>query len=1605
MSWLSDRWEDAKGVVDEVGDFVTDTAESGAEMVGQVIDAGIDGAARTARNLGADTIADTLTDLGDRVADITGGAIDELELGQTGDPRDLVRGDAAAINEATTVLNELASSIAGVGDSLATIDAAGWTGSAADAFNAVYDQQPRLWGDAAEAMTAAANSLTTWGHAVEAAQRRAADAIALWKEAELAEAAAGDDATDTWSEAKVAATEILRGARAERDGIAGQIVSQLSGATEMAPTEPPFTDRMFANATDLYGMEEMARINFTSGLVTSVTGIVGFVRQVNPTDSYNLSHPAEYAESMSELASGLVIAASDPGAVVEAMLTDFRENPFEAMGSLTGDALLTLATGGAGSAGFVARTTEDIVDVADGLGDAARLADRLPDGHHPDVPDSPAPTTHDAPVPEPADVPNSTADHDTSPTSADAGSPDTDVRHDPAPTPSQLADADGGAHQSATDSGVEADRTGHQNTEGGDPVDVATGEFLLPETDLALPGVLPLRLGRRHRSNYRFGRWFGPSWSATLDLRVVVEEAGVTFLAEDGVMLTYPHPKVDAEVVPTSGQRWPLTRTDTGGYRVHDPDRRITWHFAPKVELGGVDVALGNMSISAITDRHRNRIVFHHDSNGAPREIVHSGGYRVLVTAAEGRVTSLSVVDGDEAVQVRRFGYTHGDLTSVTTGEGGVTRFEYDTDGRMLAWVDDNGTRMDNTYDADGRVVLQRGTAGIMNCRFDYTDLPTGRITVVTDSSGSTTTHGFDSDLRLRDLIDPVGGHTHTDYNSRREPLRVRTPDGAVTGYSYTPDGDVARITRPDGATVAVDYAAPKQPAAVHHPDGAATRQYWDERGRLVAVTDPIGARTSYGHHDTGAIARVTDPTGATTLVDCDAAGLPIAVTDPSGAVTRIDRDGFGRPVRVTDPTGAVTTRRWSPSGRLIEATDADGATETWSHDGEGNLLTHTDAVGGVTAYTYGSFDLLSARTDPDGTTTTYTWDTERRLTAVTNPLGDTWTYRYDSAGRLVSETDYTGATTTYTRDAMGRPATVTAAAGVTRAHSYDLLGRLTEVRADTGEFRRFAHDVAGRITVAESGLLDDVAHTVELDYTAAGLASSETVDGRRSGFEYDLAGRRTRRSSASGGDTTWRWDPAGRLSTLITDGRTVAFTHDPRGMASGWQLGEIAVAQSRTPSGRLAARTVTAHPVKSLNFGFDSGAGAVTSVLREDAYEYRADGYLTRHSTVANDGHLNTEYALDPAGRITTVTRGDGQGERYGYDALGNITQVDDGRREYSGNLITSDGRTRYHHDAAGRLVRKVVTRISRKPDVWHYRYDAFDQLVEVVTPDGQRWAYTYDAYGRRTTKSKVADNGRVTERTRFTWDGARLVEQDAAGDVTRWTYQPGGFTPLTQSRVDAEFFAIVTDLVGSPVELVDPDAGTVRGSASADLWGRATWQGESTPLRFPGQYCDDETGLHYNLHRYYDPALGRYTSQDPLGLAPAANPSAYPHNPTEWIDPLGLTPEACGLPASSASTLDRLNEELFEKQLYGTVLDDGRLHPDKLESPISIIPGQSINNPEFKRLVEMRGEDVREWAKYRTESIPWQHGKAEVHFYMNERTKEVMYELDYKSRISWSK
>lgn len=135
MSWL-------ENLADDLGESIENAVESGIESAGQAFDSGMDALAERVEHYGATGVSGALTSLGDAVASLTGGEVDELQLGQSDQPRQLIRGDGAAIVGATDTLTSRASAIESTGNAPGRFDAADWQGSDADAFNDVYDRQP-----------------------------------------------------------------------------------------------------------------------------------------------------------------------------------------------------------------------------------------------------------------------------------------------------------------------------------------------------------------------------------------------------------------------------------------------------------------------------------------------------------------------------------------------------------------------------------------------------------------------------------------------------------------------------------------------------------------------------------------------------------------------------------------------------------------------------------------------------------------------------------------------------------------------------------------------------------------------------------------------------------------------------------------------------------------------------------------------------------------------------------------------------------------------------------------------------------------------------------------------------------------------------------------------------------------------------------------------------------------------------------------------------------------------------------------------------------------------------------------------------------------------
>ncbi|HEU5428193.1 MAG TPA: DUF6531 domain-containing protein, partial [Actinocrinis sp.] len=1055
----------------------------------------------------------------------------------------------------------------------------------------------------------------------------------------------------------------------------------------------------------------------------------------------------------------------------------------------------------------------------------------------------------------------------------------------------------------------------------GEPVDVVGGQMVTARVDLQLPAVLPLVLRRAYASGYRHGGLFGAGFSSTLDIRVQTEPDEIVFADDDARMLSFPVPTRPGERVRSSaGPRLELSwDRETDLIRVLDRDRRRSYEFAPPEER-----TARIRPLTSIRDRCGNWITIQRDG-GLPVEIRHAGGYRVAVdtayTQAGFRIEALRLLDGANGGEgTRILGYQYdprGRLIAATDSTGLPFCYDWDAEDRITAWTDRCGYQFRYFYDAAGRVERTEGDGGFLSGRFEYD--PANRVTKYTDSLGRRTEHHYDARGDVVRLVDQVGSATGTEYDRYGQVIATIDPLGGTTRFTLDERGNTVRTERPDGTVAIVEYDEHDEPVRILGPDGAVWQYSYDESGNLVELTDPLGAITRYSYAERGRATGFVDPLGHESTIETDAAGLPLSHTDPLGSTWRVTRDPRGRIVTATDPLGASTTSVWSDEDLLISRTLPDGATAAWEYNENGALTKHTDPAGGVTVFKRGPFQRIIARTNPDGARYTFAHDTELRLLTVTNPQDATWTYAYDAAGHLTGETDFNGRQLRYEHDAAGDVVRRVNGSGQTIDIVRDPLGRILERRTDSGDVTAYEYDAAGELTRAHNA-------EGELLFTRdrLGRITTETFAGRTLTSTYDAVGRRLTFATASGRTTAWEWDAAGRPVSLSTEAAWLGFGHDAAGRESHRWLGaDVALTSEWDGLGRLTTRRLV---------GVDGPAHSRTSrVLHERGWTYRADGA----PTAATDSVLGTRaFALDALGRVTAVTA-ENWTETYAYDHAGNLTHAADSRtpdaptagdREVTGTLLRSAGRTTYEYDAQGRVIRTLRRTLSGRRTEWAFEYDAHDRLVRTVTPDGDTWRYGYDPLGRRVSKRRLGADGAPVEEYRFCWDGVVLAEQDhfradtAQVAVTSWDYEPGGWTPVTQDRrrfyahapqeiVDRQFHAIVTDLVGTPTELVTPD-GQIEWRRSADLWGNlvtaqvagagtGTGTGTGTdadaqaidcPLRFPGQYHDSETGLDYNYFRYYDPATGRYTGPDVLGLSPALNHHAYINNPVIGMDALGL-------------------------------------------------------------------------------------------------------------------
>ena len=497
----------------------------------------------------------------------------------------------------------------------------------------------------------------------------------------------------------------------------------------------------------------------------------------------------------------------------------------------------------------------------------------------------------------------------------------------------------------------------------------------------------------------------------------------------------------------------------------------------------------------------------------------------------------------------------------------------------------------------------------------------------------------------------------------------------------------------------------------------------------------------------------------------------------------------------------------------------------------------------------------------------------------------------------------------------------------------------------EAGTVTKLDYDPAGRIESRSILVNDENGETHETDkenyaYDPSGrLAGTQNAHSRHQYF-YDKLGnliREYRHDSLDGTARShvWhhRYDALGnRTETIRPDGQRIGYLHYGSGHLHGITLNHNEIAAfERDKLHRETERTFGKHIRQETQY---DPMGRILQQIHNRSrreYGYDAAGQLTHIQSRGGQ----TQYRYDPIGRLIAAVTPDFS-ETFAFDPAGNRHDLSGNKQDHTGqtnsqekpslhkvwgNLLKEYAGVHYDYDQRGNLIRKT-----RNGETTDYHWNGYNQLIKIENRNGST-EYRYDPLGRRTAKIR---NG---ETTVYHWQEDTLAIESTNGQNTHYLFEPGTFEPLAQfqtaspigieredkpaepysydpetdpllkippepqeqSEVQPDLVYYQLDHLGTPIAAHNAKGEAVW-TAEYEAWGRIRNETVSDdpkvniPFRFQGQYYDEESGLHYNRFRYYDPEIGRFVSQDPIGFAGSDNFYEYAPNPIVWVDPWGL-------------------------------------------------------------------------------------------------------------------
>lgn len=898
-----------------------------------------------------------------------------------------------------------------------------------------------------------------------------------------------------------------------------------------------------------------------------------------------------------------------------------------------------------------------------------------------------------------------------------------------------------------------------------------------------------------------------------------------------------------------------------------------------------------------------------YDFNGQVLEVNRNGrivakteieGRTYTTTDENGRQTSVATDQWRNPVKetyadgtfiTREYDTTYSNITKYTDENGVVTKYDYYPNGNLQRMTEALGLPeqriTEYTYDLFGNQTQIKTLADAVTAEavIDMTYDDFGNLKTYTDGERHVTEYLVHDVLgNVKQRKDARLNVWNYEFDEVGNLVSETTPLGFVTGYGYDKVGNLEVITDADLKVSSIGY---------------------DKRNRPISITNQLLETSTLAYNGRDQVTSATNALGHVILVEYDQDGQRTRVIDPSGNSTTWDygysgSNSFkGEVNTITYPTFEESLsydERYRLNSSQQSSTDTLARSTGFTFDPAGNLKTSTDAKNRTSENNQDSLDRTISILDTAQQLTQLAYDSRDNLTQVTNARSIAIRqYQYDRNNQVLKELLPDGSTLLESRyDANGNLDLTIDGKGQVADYIYDIDNRLQQLQYFTDiasaanplnalKTVDFTYDKLNRIKTYSDGSTSG-----SYIYDAAGQLKQSTVNygsfSLSHAYTYYASGLKKTYTSPDNITYTYIYDTGGKLQSVTIPGQGNYTINQYKWMQPELVTlpggGQISVDYDGYMRGRrIQGLDPAGNQILDALYTFDPLDNIEVREALEAKYEYDYDGVdrLTDvHTTLTDEVATSSRtYSHDPVGNRETdsaVTDGIGNPETWIYD--------DNDRLQQRGNIT-------YEYDLNGSRTKQTD---SGTGEIRNYVYNFENRLSEIRNGTNNLIAsYQYDPFGRRISKTV----GTTTTYYYYN-DQGLAAEADGIGTVTTtYGYQlntPWGTDPMFIKQ-GGQYGYYITDHLGTPQRVVGGN-GAVLWSGVYDAFGDANITSETitSNLRFPGQYYDAESGLHYNFFRYYDVEVGRYITSDPIGLLGGVNTNEYAYsNPVRHIDPKG--------------------------------------------------------------------------------------------------------------------